>query len=55
MLKVVRTIWPLFFGLFLLALAIGVQNFLLGLRASIENFDITVTGFIMSGYFIGFI
>ncbi|MCP3674008.1 MAG: MFS transporter [Gammaproteobacteria bacterium] len=55
MLKVVRTIWPLFFGLFLLALAIGVQNSLLGLRASIEKFDITVTGFIMSGYFIGFL
>ena len=55
MLNVVRTIWPLFFGLFLLALAIGVQNSLLGLRASIEGFEMTVTGFIMSGYFVGFL
>ncbi|MCP4271763.1 MAG: MFS transporter [Gammaproteobacteria bacterium] len=55
MYKTVRTIWPLFFGLLLLALAIGVQNSLLGLRASIEGFDITVTGFVMSGYFIGFL
>jgi len=55
MINIVRTIWPLFFGLFLLALAISVQNSLLGLRASIEQFDITVTGLVMSGYFIGFL
>ncbi len=55
MFKVVRTIWPLFFGLFLLALAVGVQNSLLGLRASIEGFEVTVTGLVMSGYFIGFL
>jgi len=55
MFNIVRNIWPLFFGLFLIALAVGVQGSLLGIRASIEEFDITATGFIMSGYFIGFL
>lgn len=53
--KTIRTIWPLFFGLSLIALAIGVQSSLLGVRASLEEFDTTATGLVMSGYFLGFL
>ncbi len=48
-------IWPLFFGLFLIGLAVGAQNSLLGIRASLEGFDNTVTGLLMSCYFAGFL
>jgi MFS family permease len=39
----------------LIMLGNGLQGSLLGVRASIENFDITTTGVIMSGYFVGLI
>ncbi|MGI9286721.1 MAG: MFS transporter [Pseudomonadales bacterium] len=48
-------IWPLFFGLSLIGLALGVQNSLLGIRASLEGFDNQVTGLLMSCYFAGFL
>ncbi len=48
-------IWPLFFGLLLIGLAVGVQNSLLGIRASLEGFSNTTTGLLMSCYFAGFL
>ena len=36
-------------------LAVGLQNVLLGVRADFEAFSTVVTGFIMSGYFFGFV
>jgi MFS family permease len=55
MLKVVSNCWALFLGLALIMLGNGLQGSLLGLRASIEGFGISVTGLVMSGYFIGMI
>ncbi len=48
-------IWPLFFGLSLVGLAIGVQGSLLGVRAELEGFEDLQIGFLMSGYFAGFL
>jgi len=53
MLKVVSNSWALFLGLALIMLGNGLQGTLLGVRASIEGFSITVTGLMMSGYYIG--
>ena len=48
-------VWALLFGMGLLMLGNGLQGSLLGIRASIEGFGTTVTGLVMSGYFIGFL
>jgi len=55
MLSVVSNSWALFFGMALIMLGNGLQGSLLGVRAATEHFDITMTGLIMSGYFIGLI
>lgn len=55
MLKVVSNSWALFLGMALIMLGNGLQGSLLGVRAAIEDFDITTTGLIMSGYFVGLI
>jgi len=55
MLKVVSSCWALFLGLALIMLGNGLQGSLLGIRASMEGFSISVTGLVMSGYFIGLI
>lgn len=48
-------VWALLFGMALLMLGNGLQGSLLGLRASAEGFGDSVTGFVMSGYFVGFL
>lgn len=53
MLNVIKGSWALFFGLGLIMLAHGLQGSLLGVRASLEGFNITIIGFIMSGYYVG--
>jgi MFS family permease len=55
MLKVVTNCWALFLGMGLIMLGNGLQGSLLGLRASIEGFGLSVTGLVMSGYFIGMV
>jgi len=55
MLKIMTSTWPLFFGLSLIMLGNGLQGTLLGIRATIAGFDTSVTGLVMSGYFIGLI
>ena len=47
--------WPLLLGIGLMMLGNGLQGSLLGLRANIEGFPTAVTGFIMSGYYVGFL
>ena len=37
--RTVVAIWPLFAGLSLIGLAVGVQGSLLGVRAALEGFD----------------
>jgi MFS family permease len=53
LIQVISNSWALFLGLGLIMLGNGLQGSLLGLRASMEGFGVTATGFVMSGYFIG--
>lgn len=52
---ILRTSWPLMFGMLLIMMGNGLQGTLLGVRGSIENISPEVMGFVMSGYFIGFL
>ncbi|MFQ5973704.1 MAG: MFS transporter, partial [Alphaproteobacteria bacterium] len=54
-LSAVWGVWALLFGMGLLMLGNGLQGTLLGVRASLEAFGTSVTGFVMSGYFLGFL
>ena len=47
--------WPLLLGIGLMMLGNGLQGSLLGIRANLEGFSTGITGFIMSGYFVGFL
>jgi MFS family permease len=47
--------WPLLLGMGILMLGAGLQGTLLGVRASIEHFGTTVTGLIMSCYYVGYL
>lgn len=53
--RTVVSIWPLFLGLSLIGLAVGVQGSLLGIRAELEGFDDSLIGLLMSCYFAGFL
>ena len=55
MYKVIFNCWALFLGLAIIMLGSGLQGSLLGVRASIESFEVSISGLIMSGYYIGFI
>ena len=52
--KVLKNSWALFLGMGAIMLAHGFQGSLLGVRAVKEEFSLTATGFMMSGYFIGY-
>ena len=52
--KVLKNSWALFLGMGLIMMAHGFQGSLLGVRAVVEEFSLTSTGFMMSGYFIGY-
>ncbi len=47
--------WPLLLGIGLMMLGNGLQGSLLGIRANLEGFSTAITGFVMSGYFVGFL
>jgi MFS family permease len=47
--------WALLVGIALLMIGTGLQGSLLGLRASLEGFDTTTTGVIMSSYYLGYV
>jgi MFS family permease len=53
--KIISSCWPLFLGMALIMLGNGLQNSLLGLHASHQGFSISVTGLVMSGYYVGMI
>lgn len=55
MLGVISNCWALFLGMGLIMLGNGLQATLLGVRASMEDFGTTITGLVMSGYFLGLI
>ena len=52
--KVLKNSWALFLGMGAIMLAHGFQGSLLGVRAVKEEFSLTATGFMMSGYFVGY-
>ena len=54
MYKVLKNSWALFLGMSFIMMAYGFQGSLLGVRAVQEDFSLTATGFLMSGYFIGY-
>ena len=55
MFKVISNCWALFLGMGLIMLGNGLQGSLLGVRASMEGFDVSITGLVMSGYFLGLV
>jgi len=55
MVKAVLGAWALLLGMGMLMLGNGLQGSLLGLRAVSEGFGTTVTGLVMTGYFVGFL
>ena len=52
--KVLKNSWALFLGMGFLMMAYGYQGSLLGVRAVKEEFSLAATGFMMSGYFVGY-
>ena len=52
--KVLKNSWALFLGMGFIMMAYGFQSSLLGVRAVQEEFSLTSTGFMMSGYFVGY-
>ncbi len=55
MLNIISNCWALLLGMGLIMIGNGLQATLIGVRASMENFGTTITGFMMSGYFLGLI
>lgn len=55
MLLVLKQSWALMLGVLLLMLGNGLQGTLLGVRGSLEQIDSSTMGFIMAGYFVGFL
>lgn len=55
MLAVLGQTWALLLGMFLLMVGNGMQGSVLGLRGGIEEFGSLTMGFVMSGYFLGFL
>lgn len=55
MLLALRSSWTLFLGIALIMLCNGLQGTLLGVRAGIEGFSTTITGSIMTAYYLGFL
>ena len=52
--KVLKNSWALFLGMGHLCLPMDFKDHLLGVRAVKEEFSLTATGFMMSGYFVGY-
>lgn len=50
-----KNTWPLFLSIALLMLGNGLQNTLVGWRATYEGFTPSTTGWIMTGYYAGFL
>lgn len=50
-----HSIWPLLLGMGLLMLGAGLQGTLIGLRATLDQFPVVLTGAVMSCYYIGYI
>jgi len=52
--KILKNSWALFLGMGLIMIAHGYQGSLLGVRAVREEFSLAATGFMLSGYYVGY-
>ena len=55
MTSVLLKTWALFFGFAIISLAHGLQGTLLGVRAIVEGFSFVSTGFVVAGYYVGYL
>ena len=55
MLNVLTKTWALFFGFAIISLAHGLQGTLIGVRAVFEGFSFISSGFIVAGYYVGYL
>ncbi len=55
MTNVLLKTWALFFGFAIISLAHGLQGTLIGVRAVVEGFSFISTGFIVAGYYVGYL
>ncbi len=55
MLAAISSAWALLLGIALIMLGNGLQNTLLGVRATLEGFGTGATGLVMTAYFVGFV
>jgi len=55
MLLVIRNIWALLLGMFLVMIGNGLQGTVLGVRGAMEDFGSLTMGLVMSAYFVGFL
>ena len=55
MFAAIASAWALLLGIALIMLGNGLQGTLLGVRATLEGFGTGTTGFVMTGYFAGFL
>ncbi len=53
MFSIIKSVWPLLLGIFLLMIGHGIQGPLLAIRGNIEGFGPEIMSWVMSGYFIG--
>lgn len=55
MLAIILKSWALLLGIFMLMIGNGLQATLLGVRGGVEGFSGAVLGYVMAGYFLGFL
>ena len=55
MINVFLKTWALFFGFAIISLAHGLQGTLIGVRAVFEGFSFISTGFVIAGYYVGYL
>ena len=55
MTSIILKTWALFFGFAIISLAHGLQGTLLGVRAIVEGFSFISTGFVVAGYYVGYL
>jgi MFS family permease len=53
--SVLSKTWALFFGFAIICLAHGLQGTLLGVRAIVEGFGYVATGFVIAGFYVGYL
>ena len=55
MLSVLIKTWALFFGFAIICLGHGLQGTLIGVRAIVEGFSYTSIGYVVAGYYVGYL